>query len=164
MEDTMEPNMFSEPRTVELPDLRVAKAIRKGNEPEEEVIRFLENWAANQGVEVAKARRFGFDYPVSDEEKARGHRGYCYLLQIPETVQADSEVEIVNFSGGSFISLRISDPFAAAFARIPAGWHALVKHIKANNLKVEWCSFASCLEEVITLNGICYMDVMIRMK
>ncbi len=158
----MENHIYSEPKSVELPDLHMAKAIRTGNEPEEEVIRFLENWAAEKGVDTANARRFGFDYPVSDEDKARGHRGYCYLLQVPETVQADSEVVLVDFIGGSFISLRISDPFAAPFERIPEGWHALVKHIKTHNLKVEWCSFASCLEEVITLDGKCYMDVMIR--
>lgn len=160
----MENKIFSEPKTVELPSLHMAKAIRTGNEPEEEVISFLENWASNQDVEISKARRFGFDYPVSDEEKAKGHRGYCYLMQVPETAKADNEVELVNFIGGEFISLRISDPFAAPFERIPEGWHTLVKHIKAHNLKVEWCSFASCLEEVITLDGKCYMDVMIRMQ
>ncbi len=159
----MNNSVFAAPEKVILPNLKMAKAIKTGQEPEEEVIRFLENWASERGVDVIQARRFGFDYPVSDEEKAQGKRGYCYLLQVPDSVQAKDEVEIVDFIGGSFISLRISDPFAAPFERIPEGWNALVKHIQANNLKVEWCSFASCLEEVITIDGTCYMDVMIRM-
>ncbi len=153
---------FAEPIIVNLPSLKMAKAIRTGNEPEEEVIRFLEKWAADKGIDISKARRFGFDYPVSDEEKAKGYRGYCYLLQVPEDMQTCEEVELVDFSGGSFISLRISEPFSP-IEKIPEGWHALVKHIQTNNLKVEWCSFASCLEEVITQDGKCYMDVMIRM-
>jgi len=269
------------PHYVEIPPMTVAKDKVISTNPEQEVIARLQNWAKNKGIDITKSRAFGFDVPVSAEEKAQGIRGYEYWLQVPdsfvipdavshpepveghavlvepsttvipakagihtsaversetlindshgssvkewmpdntsrnqldfgnpvvghddlekrngthaaviplkkgihtsaversETLINDSpgssakewmpdqvghDIKIESFAGGKFIALRITDPFADPFDRIPKGWQTLVKHIKDNNVKVEWCTPGSCLEEVHTIDGICYMDVMI---
>jgi len=157
----MQETIFSQPFEVEIPPLTVAKDRVISANPEDEVITRLRNWAKQQGVDLAKARAFGFDVPVSAEQKAQGLRGYEYWLQVPDSLQSDEKVKVETFPGGTYIALRITDPFTDPFERIPQGWQTLVKYIKDNNIKVEWCTPGSCLEEVTTLDGVCYMDVMI---
>lgn len=158
----MQETIFSQPFEVEIPPLTVAKDRIISTNPEEEVITRLRNWAKQQGVDLAQARAFGFDVPVSAAEKAQGLRGYEYWLQVPDSLQSDEKVKVEPFLGGTYLALRITDPFAAPFERIPQGWQTLVKHIKDNNIKVEWCSHGSCLEEVIEIDGVCFMDLMIQ--
>jgi len=159
----MEQSIFSEPFRIEVPNYLMAQATRSGTEPENEVIAFLENWAASRGIKVDQARRFGYDVPVGDEDKAHGKRGYEYLLQVPEHIGGDADVKVETFPGGKFIALKIKDPFADPFDRIPKGWETLVKHIRENGIAVNWCAPKSCLEEVNEESGVCNMTVMIRL-
>ena len=69
--------------------------------------------------------------------------------------------QIEPFPGGKYLALRITDPFTAPFERIPQGWQTLVKYIKDNNIKVEWCKPGSCLEEVKEIDSVCYMDLLV---
>ncbi len=184
----MQDAIFSQPFEVQIPPMTVAKDRVISTRPEEEVIARLQSWAANQGIDVKQARAFGFDVPVSAEQKAQGIRGYEYWLQVPDSFVPKSShpepveghhpkpvegchpervegrsVKIAPFSGGTYFALRITDPFAAPFDRIPQGWQTLVKYIKDNNIKVEWCKPGSCLEEVKTLDDVCCMELMILM-
>lgn len=157
--------IFSAPFTVEIPPMTVAKDRVISFSPEDEVIARLRNWAQEQGIDISKSRAFGFDVPVSAAEKAKGIRGYEYWLQVPDSVipaQAGIHAVLIEpFPGGTYIALRITDPFAAPFERIPQGWQTLVKYIKDNNIKAEWCQPGSCLEEVIEIDGVCCMDLLI---
>ncbi|GEM_PF-2939249 len=81
----MEESIFSEPFYVQIPPMRVAKDRIISSNPEEEVITRLTQWAKEHGIDTAKSRAFGFDVPVSAEQKARGLRGYEYWIQVPDT-------------------------------------------------------------------------------
>jgi AraC family transcriptional regulator len=160
----MDQKYLSEPFEVCIPEYRMAKAIRKGENPEDEVVSFLEKWATERGQNVSQSRHFGFDVPVSEGEKEQGLRAYEYWLEVSESVMPEGEVSIADFPGGRYIAVRIEDPFADPFERIGSGWKALVEHIKQNNIPVEWCSPGSCLEEVVSIEGNCYMNVMVKLK
>ena len=53
----------------ELPQMRVASCFTTSRSPETEVINFLERWALHRGLDFSKLRKFGFDIPVSEEQK-----------------------------------------------------------------------------------------------
>jgi hypothetical protein len=90
----MADSICSEPFYVEIPAMTVAKDRVISTSPEEEVIARLRNWAKDQGVDIAKSRAFGFDVPVSPEEKAKGIRGYEYWLQLPGSFVIPAEAGI----------------------------------------------------------------------
>jgi hypothetical protein len=81
----MAESIFSEPFYVQIPPMRVAKDRVISSNPEEEVIARLTHWAEENGIDTAKSRAFGFDVPVSAEQKTRGLRGYEYWIQVPDT-------------------------------------------------------------------------------
>jgi effector-binding domain-containing protein len=155
---------LSEVSYTHLPPYRMAMAKVVSTNPEEEVIRYLEAWVAVQGIDIKTCRRFGFDVPLSDEEKEEGRRGYEYWMAVPDTVSGDDNVRIVDFSGGDYITLRITDPFASPFVRISKGWQTLVEHVRQCKLPADWCNVGGCLEEVIVSENITCMDIFIRLK
>ena len=160
----MSDSIFSEPFYADIPMLRMAKARIISRNPEAEVIKFLETWLQERGIDITQSRRFGFDVPVSKPEKEQGIRGYEYWMQVPDSIQASEPVNIEQFPGGNFIALRITEPFLEPFERIPLGWQTLVKYIGDHGTDVEWCTPGCCLEEVKSIDGITYMDVYIRLK
>ncbi len=155
---------LGEIRQVTLKPMRMASAQRIGAEPENEVIEFITNWANKHGIDHKSTRSFGFDIPVADAEKQKGHRGYEYWIAIPEGIGPEPETKLVDFTGGEYITLRINDPFVDPFDRIPKGWQHLVAHIRSQNLMADFCTVGSCLEEVVTENGVTCMDILIRLK
>jgi AraC family transcriptional regulator len=156
--------IYSEPRYEFLSPYRMVMARRIGNSPEEEVIKFLQEWVSKQGVDPKLSRSFGFDIPVSEELKKQGIRGYEYWIAVPEHVLPIGEVKIGMFAGGYFIVLRITAPFDEPLDRIPKGWQVLVDYVQKNNLQAEWCANGSCLEEVIEKDSVTYMDIFIKLK
>lgn len=145
----MAQSVFSEPFEVKIPPMTMAKDRVISANPEEEVMTRLRNWAQEQGADLAQARAFGFDVPVSAAEKAQVLRGYEYWLQVPDTIVVPAQPVSLNsceagikggsgthavlvepFPGGKYIALHITDPFADPFERIPRGWQTLVKYIK----------------------------------
>jgi AraC family transcriptional regulator len=197
----MADGIFSEPFYVQIPLMRVAKDVQISANPEEEVIARLQEWVKARGVDVDQSRAFGFDVPVNPEQAAQGLRGYEYWIQVPPVVPAkagtssitekvprqardDNNVipmeagtqfpRIEPFPGGRYIALRITEPFADPFDRIPRGWQTLVKYIQDSrpsldgghvggnpNNDINCNAPGSCLEEVQIIDGVCCMDVMI---
>ena len=155
---------LSDIRYVSIPPYRMAKAEVISEKPEDEVISILTKWVGAKKIDPGKSRCFGFDVPVSDEDKALGKRGYEYWISVPESILPTDQVGIVDFEGGDYIAMRITDPFSAPCERIPMGWKTLVEYVKQNKIKPDWCSTGGCLEEVIVIKKITYMDVLIKLK
>jgi effector-binding domain-containing protein len=147
-----------------IPAYRMVKAELISANPEDEVIGFLVDWVKSRGVKIHESRCFGFDVPVSDEEKTAGKRGYEYWISVPETIKPSDKVSIVDFDGGDYIYMRIKEPFDNPFDRITKGWKALVEYVKENKIQPDWCSIGGCLEEVIEIDGVTFMDILIRLK
>ncbi len=74
-----------------------------------------------------------YDVPAKAENPNNGHS--CESGNLRSPVKRGMTVE--PFPGGKYIALRITDPFAEAFDRIPKGWQKLVNYIKSNDIKVE---------------------------
>lgn len=164
MEATMPENIFSEPRNAHIPSSWMAKARVVSLEPENEVISYLEGWLLEQNIDPQGCRKFGFDVMISDQERSEGKRGYEYWAEVPETLQGTDTVAVERFEGGEYISLRITDPFANPFDRIPRGWQTLVRYVRDGHFAADWCTPGSCLEEVVqTDEGVC-MDIFIRLR
>ncbi len=155
-------NHLSDVKYVQIPPYRMAKAQIISTNPEEEVISFLQNRLKTLGIDISQSRSFGFDVPVSEKEQAQGIRGYEFWMAVPDSFSPSDDVGIVDFPGGEYLSLRITDPFADPFTKIPDAWQHLVRHIKSNNIKADYCGLGGCLEEVIETDGKTYMDISIR--
>jgi AraC family transcriptional regulator len=154
--------IFSAVTHCQIPPYRMAAAKTVSEYPEIEVIKFLEEWVAARGIDGKASRHFGFDIPVSDDQQAQGLRGYEYWIAVPENVEADEQVSIVDFPGGEYVTLRITDPFTDPFETIPAGWQKLVTYIRTQQIGCDRNPLGCCLEEVNEAAEPCYMDIYIR--
>lgn len=142
------------------------------NNPEEEVVELMTNFAADYNIKPL--RKFGFDSPVLEKESEKGYRGYEYWLVIDESnIKGLFENDYIEYKGHKitkkrikgyqYIYLRIKDPFVDPFTRIPNGWKYLVKWMEdnkdKNSFNVKTCE--NCLEEIKEINGKRVMDIYI---
>lgn len=119
----------------ELPDMRVASCFATGRSPEMEVIKYMESWVNCKGLDYKKLRKFGFDIPVSEEQKKFGLRSYEFWVAIPDNIQQTEGVKIKNINSSKYAKLRIKNPFSEPEVVIPAGWKMLVDWVMAHKEK-----------------------------
>lgn len=151
-------NIYSDVRFVDLPAMLVASSIVVSGNPEDEVISFMTKWSEKNGINPL-SRKFGFDYPVNEEQQAKGFRGYEYWVCVDECTPASDGVVLKKVEGCKYAVLRITDPFSDPFGLIPNGWRKLVDWVNGKGYKPVCNRERYWLEEVITENGITYMDV-----
>lgn len=130
-------------------DMRVASAFRVSAEPEDEVVRFVEHWVKARGT-GKEARRFGFDVPVSEEQQENGLRGYEYWVETDAPLSSlDEGMAVKEIEGCKYASLRITDPFADPFVRIPLGWRQLAGWVNSRGYQASCDQERYWLEEVL---------------
>ena len=151
-------SIYSEVRFETLGEMTVASAKVINMNPEDEVIAFMMKWADENGID-ARARKFGFDVPVSAEEQAKGIRGYEYWISVGDDTKAGKGVEIKKVEGCKYAVLRITDPFSDPFGTIPNGWKRLAEWVNSNGYKASCEKEHYWLEEVVEIGGTTYMDV-----
>lgn len=150
--------MFGDVRYENLEDMRVASLVVVSQNPEEEAIERLSRWADSNDIKRS-ARRFGFDVPVSEEEQKQGIRGYEYWVSVADQLTESDGVVFKEIEGCRYAVLRIVDPFADAFYRIPQGWQHLVAWASSNLTHDVVHPGRYCLEEVREEAGVTYMDL-----
>jgi len=156
-------SVYSDVRFEKLGVMRVASYCIISRNPEEEVISYLRKWVEGQGVRGT--RSFGFDYPVSDEEREKGLRGYEYWIVIPDYVTESEGVIIKNIPEDEYAVLRITDPFSEPFERIPMGWKQLSEWVYAGEYRPRTSQNRFMLEEIIEdEDGNTYMDLYFPVK
>ncbi len=153
--------IFSEVKRTNLPEMKVVSASRVSENPEEEVIGFVCKWLQARGYELESRRGFGFDIPVSEEDKLAGKRGYEYWITIEEELAGDEDVKIKTIAADNYAFLRIREPFADPFERIGEGWKLLAGEVKKMSQEKCSCGCESryCLEEVVIEGDVTYMDI-----
>jgi len=153
--------IFSEVKLTKLPEMKVVSASKVSENPEEEVIGFLCKWLQSRGYDLESRRGFGFDIPVSEEDKFAGKRGYEYWITIEEDLAGDDEVSIKTIAADDYAFLRIKEPFSDTFERIGQGWQLLAGEV--GQMSQEKCSCGNesryCLEEVVIEGDMTYMDI-----
>jgi AraC family transcriptional regulator len=153
---------FSDVRIEELNTMYVVSSYVISNNPEEEVIAFMTKWMENNNIDP-RSRKFGFDIPVSEEQRQKGFRGYEYWITVKEDTTPCEGATIKKIDECQYAILRITNPFSNPFQAIPAGWKKLVEWINTKGYEPD-CR-AECykekywLEEKLEENGITYMDV-----
>lgn len=155
--------VYSDVRFEELETMYVASSIRVSHTPEDDVIESMTRWAEKNSIDP-RARRFGFDVPVSEKEHSEGLRGYEYWIQVPQDTPVSCGVVLKRIEGCKYAVLRITDPFADPFERIPGGWRRLVKWVEDNGYGFVCYNQRFCLEEVLEENGTTYMDVYLPVR
>ena len=166
-------NFLSDVRYEIIEEMLVLSGTVFGKEPEDEIIGIMNKMAEFYDVEIL--RTFGFDSPVENTEDIMEFRGYEYWLYIDDSMlKKFPNREKFNFEGTDitikkiprykYATLRIEDPFANPFERIPAGWSLLSGWIEENNNneeKIKHNIQVNCLEEVKEINGVTVMDIYI---
>jgi len=156
-------SVYSDVRFEKLESMRVASHCIISRNPEEQVTSYLSKWAEGQGVK--RTRSFGFDYPVSDEQREKGFRGYEYWIVVPDHITESEGVIIKDIAEDEYAVLRITDPFSDPFDRIPRGWKQLSEWVCASDYRPRSSQNRFILEEVIEdEDGNTYMDLFFPVK
>lgn len=136
----------SEVEIITLPAFTAGRYQSISREPEDESGSKVREWYAKQKFPGWKPRWFGFDVPVVEELQQKGMRGYESWVTVPAYAKESGEIEIIDFDGGRYASLLISDPFTTPFETIPQGWQKLVNWVKGSEHPFD---DRPCLEEII---------------
>jgi len=146
----------------ELPAMRVASCFTTSRSPEAEVIKYMEGWINRKGLDYSKLRKFGFDIPVSEEQKKYGLRSYEFWVTVPDNIEQAEGVKIRSVNSLKYAKLRIKNPFTDPQAAIPAGWKMLFDWVMAHKEKrngeeeIEEDEEKYMLEEIVeTKEGAC---------
>jgi len=171
---------------ITLPRMKVAVFDKMSNEPEQKVGDMAKKWLADHGVAIddVSARLLGFDN-YTPEEMMNGRRRYTMYATVPPSLSVDDEDNVKMFNGGRYARLMIEDPFTGDF---PGGWGLLIDWVRKNGYRDKgvtcqikgikgrcwrsseenprpcdggcWGSseLSPCFEEIVTRNGVQYMD------
>ena len=170
---------------VTLPRVKVAVFDRMSREPEQETGELAKQWLAGHGLALDSpgVRLLGFDN-YDPDEMLDGRRRYTHYLTLPPSLDADGEDNVKLFNGGRFARLMIEDPFTGDF---PQGWDKLIgwaaKHGYTDKVYCKWagksnrcvnsteekpkpcggacwrsCEQTPCFEEIVTRDGVDFMD------
>ncbi|WNS45820.1 helix-turn-helix domain-containing protein [Paenibacillus sp. MMS20-IR301] len=148
---------LSEVRIEQLNSMTVASASRVSDNPEEDVMMYLDQWAETAGIRGN--RNFGFDIPVTEEEQQRGLRGYEYWYALNERIQTPEDITVKDVQSCKYAVLRITEPFIDPFERIPLGWNKLVSWVNSKGYETSCEQERYWPEEVLVIDGVTFMDL-----
>lgn len=115
---------FSDVRIEKLDAMCVASSYVISDNPEGEVIDFMTEWMKDNNIDI-NSRQFGFDVPVSEEQRQEGLRGYEYWVKVEGRINETEKVKLKQIDECQYAILRITNPFSNPFEVIPAGWKKL---------------------------------------
>lgn len=153
---------FSDVAIKELKTMYVASSCVISDSPEEDVINFMMKWMKENNIEL-NSRQFGFDIPVSEEQRQKGLRGYEYWIEVKKDAEVREGMKLKKIEGCKYAVLRIANPFSNPFQAIPDGWKALVKWANDRGYRAdcsdEFYKEKYWLEEKVIENGNVHMDI-----
>jgi len=121
----------------ELPPMVVASCFSTGPRPEAEVISYMEGWVRRNWLDYNKMRKFGFDIPVSEEQRKHGIRSFEYWVTVPENTPASDGVKIKHIAKAHYAVYRIKNPYNDPATAIRAGWKMLHEWSEKYAVKTE---------------------------
>lgn len=167
---SVQSRIYSEIQIKKLAAFRMARYVMISPNPEDDVNRYMENWAVNSGLKSAypEAKRIGWDFPfVTPEQQNRfGMHGYVAAYVIPQGFETEYPgVEYAENAEADYAVITITDPFAQPFERIPNAYKLIMEYLQANNFKEKQQeNIISCFEYVYGKNGITYMEVYVHVE
>ncbi|MBP3657238.1 MAG: helix-turn-helix transcriptional regulator [Clostridia bacterium] len=151
-----------------VPAFTMARYVIISPNPEDDVNGYMDRWAQRCGLLSAypQAKRIGWDFPhVSSEQQNRfGLHGYVAAYILPEGYDhVCPGVEYAKQIEADYAVITITDPFAAAFERIPNAYRRLIAYLDGTGFREKpHDEILSCFEYVYERDGVTYMDVFIH--
>ena len=141
---------LSESKAVKLDKMFTLSHTIISTNPEEEVIKHMDEYAEKHSLNVLNA--LGSDSPVDVELQAKGIRGYQYWLILSEEEYNNHKPDGVQkevIPGSNHLMLTITEPFKDPFERIPNGWKKLMSDFRPKyefNTECSKCGFEEVKE------------------
>ncbi len=156
---------YSPVRIETVKGFRLARYVMVSPNPEDDVQAYMKQWAQRSGLYAVDpdAKMIGWDFPfVSYEQQQRFNlRGYAAGYILPDGFEpACPGVEIFSQPDETYAIVTVTEPFKAAFERIPGAYKRIISHLNANGFKEKPKSDSlSCFELEYEKDGVHYMDV-----
>ena len=164
---TSKGEIYSDVTIRKVPAFRMAKYAIISQEPEDDVLTHMKNWAEKSGLLAAdpKAKRIGWDFPfVSQEQSMRfGMHGYAAAYVLPDGFRTNCEgVEYCDNSEASYAVITVKDPMVQPFERIPVGYKHIMEYLEATSIKGRQVdNVLGCFEYEYEKESTGYMDIYI---
>jgi len=134
--------------------------------PEDDVNRYMEEWAEKNGIPKEKRKMIGWDFPhVTQEQNSRfGLRGYVSAVVLPDGFEMSAPgVEYARQEEADYAIVTVKEPFVAPFERIPKAYARIMEHLQANGFKEKQKeNVLGCFEHVYCVDGVEYMDIYVH--
>lgn len=159
---------YSDVRIRTVPGFRMARYVMISPNPEDDVNAYMKAWAERSGLAALPGEHMyiGWDFPfVSMEQQNRfGLRGYAAAYILPEGFEPKCPgVEIARQGDAKYAVVTITDPFQAAFERIPGAYKLILRYLDCNGFKENGAGEClSCFEHAYRKDGVEYMDVYVH--
>lgn len=157
---------YSDIRTEEVDAFWYAKYAVISQEPEEDAIRHVNEWAKKLGMETPKV--IGWDFPAVSQEQANvfGMHGYAAALVLGNKEQGLClETEILLQEKQKYAAITVTESLQSPFTLIPNAYKVLMAHMKVNGMKEKVDkNVISCFEREYDVGGIWHMDVYIAVE
>jgi DNA gyrase inhibitor GyrI len=139
-----------EVRIVELEPMRVASAHGFGQSPELEAWDKILAFARSKGLDLGKARFFGFNNP--NPSHGSPNYGYDQWITVDPDVEAEGDIQIIDFPGGRYAVARCE-----GLSVIGEAWRQLALWFEDSPYK-KLPHYGQCLEELLTSPDVLYEE------
>jgi transcriptional regulator with XRE-family HTH domain len=151
-------------RVEDIPAFRYISYAVISEEPEDDAIKHINDWAKSNGIEYPEI--IGWDFPFVSQEQINVYHmhGYAAACILPRDYNADCPSILSQFAQ-KYAVITIRDPFSNPFSLIPNAYKILMRYIEVNNLiHNKSKDILSCFEKVYVIDEFSYMDVFIAIE
>lgn len=155
---------FSNIRIEEVPAFRYVQYAVISEEPEDDAIFHMRNWAESQGID--KPQIIGWDFPFLSQKQINVFHmhGYTAACILPEGIEiTKGNLQAIDQKSQKYAAITIKEPFTNPFSTIPNAYKTLMSYMRVNGIDHKESKEAiDCYEKTYYTNdGTCYMDVYI---
>ncbi len=164
---TSKGEIYSDVTIRKVPAFRMAKYAVISQNPEDDVLSHMRNWAEKSGLLASdsNAKLIGWDFPFVSQEQAMrfGMHGYSAAYVLPDGFRTNCEgVEYCDNSEADYAVITVKDPMVQPFERIPVGYKHIMEYLEANSIKGRQDdNVLGCFEYEYEKDGTEYMDIYI---
>lgn len=135
-------------------------------EPEDDAIRYIENWAKSFHIENPEI--IGWDFPYVSQEQINVYHmhGYAAACILSSNIDlSNNNLEVLTQKKQKYLVITIKEPFSSPFTLIPYGYKTLMLYMEINGIKHKQSKeIISCFEKEYRKDNIQYMDVYIAVN
>lgn len=159
-------DIYSPVRMERVPPFKMARYLMISPNPEDDVNRYMEDWAKRNGLSGDALKMIGWDFPhVSQEQISRFNlHGYVSAVVLPEGFDTSAPgVQYAQQEEADYAVVTVKEPFIAPFERIPQAYKRIMGHLQATGFKEKAReNVLGCFEYVHFVDGIECMDVYVH--